>query len=84
MLPSWDDLDCQGWEIYRRLMRRHEGLFFLGDADPPDLLTFAWLRAHTSIAYLGVNDQFLHNHFIVLWTGRTYLYLNLSLRPEPS
>ncbi len=38
-------------------------LVFLGDADPPDLLAFAWLRAHTSIEFLGVNDPFLQNYF---------------------
>jgi len=29
---------------------------FLGDADPPDLLVFAWLRSHLPITYLGIND----------------------------
>lgn len=31
-------------------------LFFLGDCDPFDLLTFAWLRAHRTIRYLGISD----------------------------
>lgn len=52
-------------------------LIFLGDADPPDLLIFAWLRAHLSIEFLGVNDQFLQNYF----TGsldRTHISLSES------
>jgi len=33
--------------------------YFLGDADPPDLLAFAWLREHAAIGWLGVNDKLL-------------------------
>jgi len=29
---------------------------FLGDADPVDLLIFAWLRSYLPIKYLGIND----------------------------
>ena len=32
---------------------------FVGDADPPDLLIFAWLREHFSIRWEGVSDDFL-------------------------
>ena len=32
---------------------------FLGDADPPDLLVFAWLREHVPITWHGVSDDFL-------------------------
>ena len=32
---------------------------FFGDADPPDLLVFAWLREHVSIQWAGVSDEFL-------------------------
>ena len=32
---------------------------FFGDADPPDLLVFAWLREHVSIQWAGVSDHFL-------------------------
>ena len=32
----------------------------LGDADPPDLLVFAWLRAHIHIKWWGVSDTFLN------------------------
>lgn len=35
---------------------------FIGDADPPDLLIFAWLREHFPIAWHGVNDGFLIRH----------------------
>jgi hypothetical protein len=34
--------------------------YFLGDADPPDLLAFAWLREHAAIGWLGVNDKMLN------------------------
>ncbi len=35
---------------------------FLGDCDPPDLLIFAWLKAHfhpRPISHLGVNDRLM-------------------------
>jgi hypothetical protein len=35
---------------------------FIGDADPPDLLIFAWLREHFPIGWHGVNDDFLVRH----------------------
>lgn len=34
---------------------------FIGDADPVDLLVFAWLRQHLSIRWLGVSDTFLQS-----------------------
>jgi hypothetical protein len=34
--------------------------YFLGDADPPDILAFAWLREHAAICWLGVNDRLLN------------------------
>ncbi len=34
--------------------------YFLGDADPPDILAFAWLREHAAIGWLGVNDKLLN------------------------
>ena len=34
-------------------------LLFLGDADPPDLLIFSWLRERIDIHYLGVSDELL-------------------------
>ncbi len=36
---------------------------FSWDADPPDLLIFAWLRRHVAIEFLGVKDRFLQNYF---------------------
>ncbi len=33
---------------------------FVGDADPPDVLAFAWLREHVAIGWLGVNDALLN------------------------
>lgn len=33
--------------------------FFLGDADPPDILIYAWLREHVAIGWLGVRDELL-------------------------
>lgn len=32
---------------------------FLGDADPADLLVFAWLRARMRVTYLGVSDALI-------------------------
>lgn len=37
-------------------------LYFVGDADPVDLLIFAWLRTFMSIEYLGVSDKLLNQH----------------------
>jgi len=34
---------------------------FVGDADPPDIMIFAWLRAHVAIEWRGVCDELL-NH----------------------
>lgn len=35
---------------------------FIGDADPPDILVFSWLREHLPIVWHGVNDEFLIRH----------------------
>ncbi len=35
---------------------------FIGDADPSDILVFAWLREHVPIVWHGVNDDFLIRH----------------------
>lgn len=40
---------------------------FVGDADPVDLLVFAWLREHVSIRWLGVSDSLLHALGIEPW-----------------
>jgi len=34
-------------------------VIFVGDADPVDLLVFAWLREHLSTEWFGVSDRFL-------------------------
>jgi hypothetical protein len=34
--------------------------YFLGDADPPDILVFAWLREHAAIGWMGVSDNLLN------------------------
>lgn len=36
--------------------------WFVGDADPPCILTFAWLREHVAIGWLGVNDELLNRN----------------------
>ena len=53
-LPVADDL--------RRLNGQAQTRIFIGDADPPDLLAFAWLREHVPFAWHGVNDAFLNRH----------------------
>ncbi len=35
---------------------------FVGDADPPDILAFAWLREHVPIRWLGVNDDLVNQN----------------------
>jgi hypothetical protein len=35
---------------------------FVGDADPPDILAFAWLREHVPIRWLGVNDELVNRN----------------------
>ncbi len=37
-------------------------IIFIGDADPPDILVYAWLREHAKIAWMGVSDSFLDQH----------------------
>jgi hypothetical protein len=44
---------------------------FLGDADPPDLLVFAWIRAHLPISWWGVSDAFLAAFGVEPTTNRT-------------
>jgi len=53
-LPRGNDLPfIRGASLYR---------IFLGDADPPDILAFAWLCEHLPIQWYGVNDDFLAQH----------------------
>ena len=55
-LPVADDL------LFLRGRTQSVSRIFLGDADPPDVLAFAWLRDHVPITWLGVNDEFLKRH----------------------
>lgn len=52
-LPSSEDID------WLRTFVGSRRLIFLGDADPADLLTFALLREHLPIEYIGLTDQLL-------------------------
>ena len=52
-LPSPDDLP---------LLKRSQRRMFIGDADPPDIMIFAWLREHIPIVWHGVSDAFLEHH----------------------
>lgn len=52
-LPDDRDLD------WLRFTAQGRALIYLGDADPPDLLVFAWLRAHLRVLYRGLNDSLL-------------------------
>lgn len=44
-----------------RAFAKDRTVFFLGDADPVDLLTFAWLRFQMPIIYLGINDSLVQS-----------------------
>ncbi len=55
-LPINDDL----WFV--RGSTKLSTRIFIGDADPPDILVFAWLREHFPIEWHGVNDEFLKHH----------------------
>lgn len=68
-LPSRDDLDYLRGGCSE--MSRH----FIGDADPPDLLVFAWLREHLPIQWAGVSDDFLSSHF---YDGYPGIHIRLS------
>ncbi len=59
-LPNDCDLD---W-----LQSSCGGLPFLyvGDADPSDLLIFAWLRSHIDVSYRGLNDSLLEKFGVTL------------------
>ncbi|QDU54690.1 hypothetical protein [Aeoliella mucimassa] len=52
-LPADDDID---WLCSQVGTRR---LLFLGDADPADLLTFAWLRESLPMEYVGLSECLL-------------------------
>lgn len=50
------------------------GMVFLGDMDPPDLMTFAWLRERLggrSLSFVGVSDTFLRLLKVSLSSVRT-------------
>lgn len=50
-LPTNEDLQLL-WDAKRPIR-------FLGDADPPDIMIYAWLRHQVPIEWLGVSDRFL-------------------------
>lgn len=54
-LPSRKDFDFLRRGVTD--LSRH----FVGDADPPDLLVFAWLREQMPIHWAGVSDDFLNS-----------------------
>lgn len=68
-LPSRDDLD-----FLRGGCSEVSRLFF-GDADPPDLLVFAWLREHLPIHWAGVSDNFLNSRS---YDGYPGIHIRLS------
>lgn len=52
-LPSEEDVDWLRDQVGQRRF------LFWGDADPADLLHFAWLREHLQIEHVGMSDQLL-------------------------
>ncbi|MEM8944585.1 MAG: hypothetical protein AAGD11_05315 [Planctomycetota bacterium] len=52
-LPLDEDMSWIGAQVSSRR------LLFFGDADPVDLLIFAWLREHLSVTYAGLSDDLL-------------------------
>ena len=55
-LPTATDL------VYLDVLPVGTTCFFLGDADPPDVMAFAWLREQARIVWLGVSDQLLNRN----------------------
>ena len=68
-LPSLDDLD------YLRSGCSEVSRLFFGDADPPDLLVFAWLREHVPIQWAGVSHDFLNSRS---YDGNPGIHIRLS------
>jgi hypothetical protein len=52
-LPNADDV------IWLRGIAADRQLLFLGDADPVDLLIFAWLRSQIPVSYAGISDSLI-------------------------
>lgn len=52
-LPHETELD------WLKSMTEDRPLCFVGDADPCDLLIFAWLKQHMEISFRGINDRLL-------------------------
>ena len=52
-LPSEDDL------VWLKSCAGNGPLYFVGDADPGDLLIFSWLRSHLPISFGSINDKLL-------------------------
>jgi hypothetical protein len=55
-LPTSTDL------VYLDALPVSANCYFLGDADPPDIMGFAWLREHARIGWLGVSDELLNRN----------------------
>jgi hypothetical protein len=52
-------LPGDGDEAWLESLANGRQCLFIGDADPPDLLVFAWLRARMAISFRGLNDWLL-------------------------
>ena len=70
-LPNEDDV------AWLRMLVRDRVVCFLGDADPVDLLVFAWLRSRIDVKYAGVSDFFLSN-IGISWNDRVTIPLSDS------
>ena len=70
-LPNEDDV------AWLRLLVGDRMVCFLGDADPVDLLVFAWLRSRIDVKYTGVSDLLLSN-IGVSWNDRVTIPLSES------
>ena len=70
-LPNEDDV------AWLRLLVGDRIVCFLGDADPVDLLVFAWLRSRIVAKYAGISDLLLAN-IGVSWNDRMTIPLSES------
>ncbi len=70
-LPSEDDV------AWLRVLAGDRVVCFLGDADPVDLLVFAWLRSRIGAKHAGVSDLLLSN-IGVSWDDRVTIPLSDS------
>lgn len=71
-LPNAEDV------VWLRALMSDRPVAFLGDADPTDLLVFAWLRSQMPVSYIGVDDMLVQKLGVVVEDSLTIPLTNVE------